>query len=62
MYTEAFLFIGNLLQNELIENIRFEKDYFHVKFKSDEREVPYDYSQHDVETLLKDIEEAENKK
>lgn len=62
MYTEAFLFVGNLVRNEVIEKIKFEKDYFHVKFKGDKRYIPYDYSEHDVITLLKDIEESEKRK
>jgi hypothetical protein len=62
MYTEAFLFVGNLVRNEVIEKIKFEKDYFHVKFKGDKRYIPYDYSEHDVITLLKDIDESEKRK
>ncbi len=62
MYTEAFLFVGNLFQNGLIEEIKFGKDYFHVKLKGEEIFTPYEYSEHDVITLLKDIEELENKK
>lgn len=62
MYTEAFLFVGNLVRNEVIEKIQFEKYYFYVKFKGEENYTPYDYSEHDVITLLKDIEEAEKRK
>ncbi len=62
MYTEAFLFVGNLLQNGLIEEIRFDKNHFYVMFKEEEVFTPYEYSEHDVITLLKDIEELESKK
>lgn len=62
MYTEAFLFVGNLLQNELIEKIKFGKAEFKVRFKGDKRFVPYEYSGEDIITLLKDIEGLENKK
>lgn len=59
MYTEAFLFVGNLLQNGLIKKIKFGKKYFKVKFKGDERFVPYEYHQDDILTFLKDLEGME---
>lgn len=62
MYTEAFLFVGSLLQDGKIEQVIFEKDEFKVKFKGEERLIPYDYTSEDVIVLLKDIENLENKK
>lgn len=59
MYTEAFLFVGNLLQNGLIEKIKFSKTEFKVRFKGDKRFIPYEYSKEDIITLLEDIERLE---
>jgi len=61
MYTEAFLFVGNLLQNGLIEKIEFEKIEFKVKFKGEERLIPYEYSGEDIVTLLEDLENFEKR-
>lgn len=62
MNEEAIFFIGNLLQNEFIKKIKFSKKYFKVKFKGDKIFTPYDYSRHDIQTLLTDLEELENSK
>jgi len=61
MYTEAFLFVGNLLQNGKIKKIKFGKNEFKVRFKGDKRFVPYEYSEKDIITLLEDIEKLESK-
>lgn len=62
MYTEAFLFIGNLLQNGLIEKIEFGKDGFEVTFKGEKRTVPYEYSGQEIIIFLEDLERVENRK
>lgn len=62
MYTEAFLFVGNLLQNGLIEKIKFGKTEFKVRFKGDKRFVPYEYSGDEIVTFLEDLENAEKRK
>lgn len=59
MYTEAFLFVGNLLQNGLIEKIKFNKTEFKIRFKGNKRFIPYEYSKEDIITLLEDIERLE---
>lgn len=59
MYTEAFLFVGNLLQNGLIKKIKFGKKYFKVKFKDSKKYVPYEYNEGDILIFLQDIEELE---
>jgi len=59
MYTEAFLFVGNLLQNGLIKKIKFGKKYFKVKFKDSNKYVPYEYAENDIIVFLKDIEDLE---
>lgn len=55
MYTEAFLFVGNLLQNGLIEKIEFVKDNFEVTFKGESRSVPYEYSGEEIVIFLEDL-------
>jgi hypothetical protein len=35
MYTEAFLFVGNLLQDGKIEEVVFKKKGFRVRFKGE---------------------------
>lgn len=62
MYTEAFLLIRSLLKDEKIERVIFEKDEFQVKFKGEERLIPYEYTEEDVIILLEDIENLEKKK
>ena len=62
MYTEAFLFVGNLLQNGLIKRVKFGKNYFKVKFADSKKFVPYEYSENDILVFLQDIEMLENKK
>lgn len=61
MYTEAFLFVGNLLQTGLIKRVKFGKNYFKVKFKDSKKFVPYEYSQNDILVFLQDIEEIEKR-
>lgn len=62
MYTEAFLFVGNLLKNGLIEKIEFGKDNFEVTFKGESRTVPYEYTEEDIIILLEDLENFEKRK
>lgn len=56
MYTEAFLFVGNLLQDGLIKKIKFRKNTFKVIWKNDSQ-ARYDYNQHGVIEFLEDLEE-----
>ncbi len=62
MYTEAFLFIGNLLKDGLIKKIKFGKTYFKVKFKDSKRYVPYEYTEEEIVIFLEDIENHEKRK
>ena len=62
MYTEAFLFVGNLLQSGLIKKIKFNKKYFKVKYKDSKKFVPYEYSENDIIIFLQDLEEMETEK
>lgn len=43
MYTEAFLFIGNLLQDGKIEEIVFKKKGFRVRFKGEKHLFHYKF-------------------
>jgi len=61
MYTEAFLFVGNLLQNGVIEKIKFGKTEFKVRFKGDKRFIPYEYTEEQIIDLLGDIENHEKR-
>lgn len=61
MYTEAFLFVGNLLQNGLIKKIEFGKKKFKVRFKGDKRFVPYEYTEEEIVIFLEDIENHEKR-
>lgn len=61
MYTEAFLFVGNLLQNGLIEEIKFGKSKFKVKFKGETKYFKYRYDQTDIDYFLEMYEIVESK-
>lgn len=61
MYTEAFLFVGNLLQNGLVEKIEFGKKKFKVLFKGEEKPFKYHYDKTDIEYFLEMYEIVESK-
>lgn len=52
MYTKAFLFIGNLLQDGKIEEVVFKKKGFKVKFKSEKRFFDYDFTEQGIMNFL----------
>lgn len=56
MYTEAFLFVGNLLQDGLIKKIKFIKNTFKVIWKNDSQ-ARYDYNERGVIEFLEDLED-----
>ena len=56
MYTEAFLFIGNLLQDGKIKKIKFRKKTFKIIW-SNEAQGRYDYNEKGIIEFLEDLEE-----
>ena len=56
MYTEAFLFVGNLLQDGFIKKIKFRKNTFKVIWKNDSQ-ARYDYNERGVIEFLEDLED-----
>lgn len=60
MYTEAFLFVGNLLQNGLIKKVEFGKNNFKVTWK-DSGKTKYSYDEQGVIDFLELYEDQEKK-
>jgi hypothetical protein len=58
MYTEAFLFVGNLLQNGLIKKVEFGKNKFKVTW-SDGGKTKYNYNENGVIEFLELYEDQE---
>lgn len=52
MYTEAFLFVGNLLQDGKIEEVRFLKSGFRVRFKGEKGWFDYPYTETGIISFL----------
>jgi len=52
MYTEAFLFIGNLLQDGKIEEVVFTKKGFRVRFKGEKQLFHYKFTEESIIDFL----------
>jgi hypothetical protein len=52
MYTEAFLFIGNLLQDGKIEEVVFKKKGFRLRFKGEKQLFHYTYTGDEIIKFL----------
>ena len=56
MYTEACLFVGNLLQSGAIDKVIFRKKTFKIIW-SNKSEARYDYNEQGILEFLEDYEE-----
>lgn len=52
MYTEAFLFIGNLLQSEVISEFVMTKKGFRVRFRDEKQLFYYTFEKDDIMTFI----------
>lgn len=52
MYTESFLFVGNLLQSEVIERVVITKKGFKVKFKEEKQVFSYRFEEDSIISFL----------
>jgi hypothetical protein len=52
MNTEAFLFVGNLLQDGKIEEVVFKKKGFRVRFKGEKQLFHWKYSENSIVDFL----------
>lgn len=48
MYTEAFLFVGNLLQDGKIEEVVFKKKGFRVRFKGEKQTFNFKFTEEGI--------------
>lgn len=52
MYTEAFLFIGNLLQSEVVTEFVMTKKGFRVRFRDEKQLFHYDFTSEGIIEFL----------
>lgn len=52
MYTEAFLFVGNLIQDGKIEEVVFTKKGFRVRFKGEKQLFHYKFTEESIIDFL----------
>lgn len=52
MYTEAFLFIGNLLQSEVITELVITKKGFRVRFRDEKMLFKYKFNEDSIMSFI----------